>query len=241
MKKNLLLVIVFITTCATFLAQEYPSPMSITIAGTNKAIEVDGFADDDLWADIDILSFDYSYQDPKADLSDIDATLQIAWNEVGLLIFVDIIDDMENYFASGENTWEQDNAEFFFYFGEEGTWGADAEVTGIDNDTLFCQIRLQLTDEYETTTDGRFKGTWSAAPTGSADSAKMEAVAVPSTTGWSVEVIMPWAMFSMTYAPEVYLKFGFEVAVGDADEGIRDNQLSLLNDSGTDEAYENKA
>jgi len=88
---------VFVTTCATFLAQEYPSPMSITIAGTNKAIEVDGFADDDLWADID-------------------ATLQIAWNEVGLLIFMDIIDDMENYFASGENTWEQDNAEFFQVF-----------------------------------------------------------------------------------------------------------------------------
>ena len=239
MKKNLLFVIAFVAMCVTVLAQ--PSPMSITIDGTTKAIEVDGFADDDLWAEVAGLSFDYSFQEPKAELYDIDATLQIAWNEVGLLIFLDITDDVENYFASGENTWMQDNAEFFFYFGEEGTWGAEAEVTTVSGDTLFSQIRLQLTDEYETTTDGRFKGQWGAAPTGSADSAEMEAMAVPSAIGWSVEVIMPWAMFDKTYEPEEDIKFGFEVCIGDADETERDNQLSLMNDSGTDMAYDNKS
>ncbi len=239
MRKNLLFIIALVAMCVRVAAQL--SPMSITIDGTTKTIEVDGFADDDLWYEVGGLSFDYSFQEPKAELFDIDATLQIAWNQVGLLIFLDITDDQENYFTEGDNTWEQDNSEFFFYFGEDGTWGPDAEVTTVDNDTLFSQIRLQLTDEYETTTDGRFKGTWGAAPTGPADSAKMEAVAVPSASGWSLEAIMPWAMFSKTYEVEVGMKFGFEVCIGDADETLRDNQLSLLNDSGTDDAYENKS
>jgi hypothetical protein len=239
MKKNLLLLLALVAMCVTIYAQ--PSALSITIPGTTEAIVVDGFNDDDLWAEIDPQPFPYSFQDPRADASDIDATIQIAWSDLGLLMYLDMTDDMENYWTSGENTWEQDNDEFFYYFGEEGTWGADAEVTAVAGDTLFSQIRIQLTDEYVTTTDGRFQGQWGAAPFGPADQDSMEAMAVTTGFGWAIEVIMPWNMFAMTFEPAEGMKFGFDVAIGDADESLRDNQLSLLNDSGTDAAYDNKS
>jgi hypothetical protein len=240
MKKNLLLLLALVAMCVTIYAQ--PSALSIDIPGTTETIVVDGFPDDALWStEIDPQPFPYTFQDPRADASDIDATIQIAWSQLGLLMYLDMTDDMENYFAEGENTWEQDNDEFFFYFGEEGTWGADAEVTTVDGDSLFSQIRIQLTDEYVTITDGRFRGQWGAAPFGPAELDSMEAVATTTGFGWAIEVIMPWNMFAMTYAPEEGMKFGFDVCIGDADETLRDNQLSLLNDSGTDDAYENKS
>jgi hypothetical protein len=239
MRKNFLLFLALFAMCATVLGQ--PSDIEIEIPGTNEAIVVDGYADDDLWAEIDPQGFPYSIQDPRADPSDIDATLQIAWSPLGLLMFLDMTDDQENYFADGENTWEQDNDEFFYYFGEDGTWGADAEVTAVSGDSLFSQIRIQLTDAYESITDGRFCGNWGSAPVGSADTGAMEFMCVTTGFGWAIEVIMPWAMFYMTNPAEEGLHFGFEVAVGDADESLRDNQLMLLNDSGEDNAWDNKS
>jgi hypothetical protein len=239
MKKNLLLVLALVAMCVTVYSQ--PGPHSVTFTGTNEAITIDGYNDEAFWSDCDPLPFPYTYQDPRAEASDIDAAIQLAWSTAGIMIYLDITDDVENYFTEGDNTWEQDNAEFLFYFGEEGTWGADAEVTAVAGDTLFSQIRIQLTDAYETVTDGRYEGNWGAAPFGSADSGEMEAMAISTGFGWAVEVIMPWEMFALTYQPEAGLKFGFEVAVGDADETLRDNQLSLMNDSGEDNAYDNKA
>jgi hypothetical protein len=239
MKKNLLLLLALVAMCVTTYAQ--PSALSITIPGTSDAITVDGYADDAVWVGIEPEEFPYTYQEERADPADLDATIQLAWSELGLMIFIDITDDQENYFTSGENSWEQDNCEFFYYFGEEGTWGADAEVTAVSGDSLFSQIRCQLTDEYETVTDGRFCGNWESAPFGSADTGAMEAMAVTTGFGWSLEVIFPWEMFALTYQPEEDVKFGFDVSVGDADEALRDNQLSLLNDSKTDNAWDNKS
>jgi hypothetical protein len=240
MKKNLLLLLALVAMCVTIYAQ--PSALSIEIPGTHSAIVVDGFPDDALWStEIDPQPFPYTFQDPRADAADIDATIQIAWSELGLLMYLDMTDDLLNLWTDGENTWEQDNDEFFYYFGEEGTWGADAEVTAVSGDSLFSQIRIQMTDEEVTTTDGRFCGEWAAAPFGPADLDSMEAMAVSTGFGWAIEVIMPWNMFAMTYPAEVGMKFGFDVCVGDADEAIRDNQLSLLNDSGTDAAWDNKS
>jgi hypothetical protein len=240
MKKNLLLLLALVAMCVTIYAQ--PSALSVEIPGTTETIVVDGFADDALWStEIDPQPFPYTYQEERADPADLDATIQLAWNELGLLIFIDITDDQENYFAEGENSWEQDNCEFFYYFGDEGTWGADAEVTAVAGDSLFSQIRIQMTDDYITRTDGRFRGEWVSAPFGPADLDSMEAMAVTSGFGWSLEVIFPWNMFAMTYPAAEGLKFGFDVSVGDADEALRDNQLTLLNDSKTDNAWDNKS
>ncbi len=240
MKKNLLLFIALIAMCVSVFAQ--PTPVDVPIEGTNRTIEVDGYPDEGLWTDIIPMTYDLSFQDPPPTESDVSASLMIAWSDLGLLIFLDVTDDVENYLASGENTWMQDNTEFFFYFGEEGTWGPEAVESAVDGDSLFSQIRLQLTDDYGTNVDGRYLGNWGGPPTGpAADSGLCEAMCVTTGFGWSVEAIFPWALFPKKfYEPAVGMKFGIESTIADADETERDFQLALTNDSGEDLAYDNK-
>jgi hypothetical protein len=239
MKKSLLLVIAFIAMSAMAFSQM--TARSITIAGTNRTIEIDGYDDDDLWFDCEVLPFEFSHTD-MPDPDDCSAQLQIAWNELGLLVMLIITDNQENYFAEGENAWEQDNTEFFFYFGEEGSWGPETAETAVASDSMFSQIRINLTDDYATRLDGRYLGEWGGPAPGSADTGACELLAVQTGTGWNVEGIMPWALFPKKfYEPGVGMKFGFEQTVGDADETIKDAILSLLNDSGTDDAYDNRS
>jgi hypothetical protein len=238
MKKNLLFVITFVTMCVTVLAQ--PSPMEVTIEGTNRTIEVDGYEDDDLWIDIEVLTFDYAIQGTMPGPGDCDGSLQVAWNEQGFLMMLIVTDDVGNYFAEGENSWEQDNLEIFFYFGEEGTWGPDAEITTVASDTLFTQIRMQLTDEEGTRLDGRYLGEYGGPVNGDADTGACEVLAVVTGGGWNVEAIMPWTIFGMTSEPAEGMLFGFEAKVSDADESNRDLQISLMNDTQDDLSYDNK-
>ncbi len=236
MKKNLLCVIALIAMCITLFAQ--PSPMSITIAGTNMTIEVDGYEDDDIWVDAEVLSFDYTLEGTA---DDVEGALQLAWNEQGILMMLVVTDDVGNYFTEGENDWMVDCTEVFFYFGEEGTWGADAEVTAVSGDSLFSQIRMELNDLEETVLGGRYLGNWGGPELGLADSGQCEALAVVTGAGWSVEAIIPWALFpKMAYQPAEGVKFGFEAKVADADDNPRDCQISLLNDTQDDLSYDNK-
>jgi hypothetical protein len=241
MKRNLLFIIALAAMYVSVIAQPYPTPVEITITGTNRAIEVDGYPDEDLWNDIIPLTYDFSFQDPAPEESDLSGSLMISWSELGLLVFLDVNDDVQNYWHDGENTWMQDNCEFFVYFGEEGTWGPDAEVSAVASDSCFSQIRIQLTDEYETHVDGRYLGEWVAPPAGPADSGMLETVAIPTGFGWSVEAIMPWTLFPKKfYEPAVGMKFGIEGTLADADETQRDMQRALTNDSGQDLAYDDK-
>lgn len=238
MKKNLLFVIALIAMCVKVFAQ--PSAMEVTIEGTNMTIEVDGYDDEDLWADVEILTFDYTIEGTRPGPEDFDASLQVAWNEQGILMMLIVADDMGNWWVDGENTWTQDNLEIFFYFGEEGTWGADAEVTTVASDTLFTQIRMQLTDDEETNLDGRYLGEYGGPVNGDADTGACEALAVVTGGGWNIEAIMPWDIFGMTYEPAEGMAFGFEAKLSDADEADRDLQISLMNDTQDDLSYDNK-
>ena len=243
MKRNLLFVIALVAFVFNAVAQDGTdmTAATTTFYKTNQDIEVNGYSDDALWGAVDVLDVLNPKPAEASNETDFSATLQVAWKEgVGVYLYLTVIDDVESFWVDGD-TYQRDNAEFFFYWGDAGTWGPGTEVTAVDNDTLFNQLRIQLDANYATIHDGRYKGAWAGATLGSAADGNLEAVATATSSGWDIEAIFPFAMFAIK--PEIVddLTFGFAVSLGDADEADRDFQLFLTDDSGQDLAWNNKA
>jgi hypothetical protein len=243
MKRNLLFVLAFVAMCFQVSAQDaLPGAYSTSIKKTSMDIEVDGYPDDDVWSAAEEMAFPFTLQEDFIAETDFSATVKLAWKEgLGLYIYITAIDDMEHFLEEGGTTYNRDNVEYFFYWGSEGDWGPETEVTAVENDTLYNQLRLQLKDDYTTAHDGRFKGAWASAPLGAAADGNLEAVANATGSGWDIEAIFPFAMFAMKEEAVDDLMFGFDISIGDADEADRDFQLTLMNDSKADLAWNNKA
>jgi hypothetical protein len=237
MKKLRLLSLAMVATYLTAGAQI--TPKSIDIYKTESAITVDAVDDEALWGTITPLDFPFTMQATMPDPSDLSAKLKLAWSDLGLLFFVKVTDDQHNFWSADKpNTYEYDNVEIFFYFGEEGKWGPGGEAGA--SGTHWSQLRVQLNTDEDTHVTGNHQGTWSNPPVGSASEGEMEAAAAISLNGWDAEVIFPWAMFDMLTPPGHNVKFGFEVIVADADETTRDYQVALMNDSKVDMAWNDK-
>lgn len=242
MNKALFVLLILFFKLNISFSQYLPTPITFEIGYCDSMPVVDAVNDDFTWGEE--IPFMYTFQTEMPEEEDLSAYLQIAWNESGLFMYIQVIDEFEKFLEDGGNTWEYDCIEIFFYFGND--FGPEAKETEVEGDSLYSQIRLQLTDDYEVATDGRFQGEWGAAPLGLAENGEMEAFlqttgSVYVYDGYDLEVIFPWDMFAMLNDPVENMEFGFEIIIQDGDETSHSYQLSLLNDSGDDQAWDNKA
>lgn len=238
----------FVAISACIMAQ--PTPAEITIAGSHDPITVDGYNDEVLWDDIDVWTLPYEIvAETKAPLTDFNAEFQLAWNFYGLMFYGEITDDVHHFMTGTETSWWlRDFCEIVTCtgaYGETGStysWGPEQDTTSVE-DSTYSKFSFDYWDPEDSITIAAFwKGHWAAAnaiPVGAADTA-INVVIIKSMSGWSIEGVIPWALYAMANEPASGMKMGFDIGVGDADEGDKDHGLSLLNDSGEDQVYQNK-
>lgn len=236
MKKSLLSILMMFAVVGMF-AQDLPTALTQEIDWADEAPVVDAINDDAAWPSA--IALPYTFQAEMPEATDVSASVQLAWGELGLFIYMAVTDDMQNYLETDGTTYLQDNIEIFYYFGDD--FGPEAVVTAVENDEYYYQLRFQLTDDFEVAHDGRVAGAWAALTLGAAADDAAEAGMATTGAGYDLELILPWGALNLLNDPANDMEFGFDIAVGDADEGDRDNQLSLLNDSKQDLAWNNKA
>lgn len=241
MKKSLLFVVMLAAYGIALFAQpSADKPFDVPM--TNLEVTVDGFPDEDLWSKLDVHENEFwaagAFENPP-DPSDLAVTWQLAWNDVGLLLFVKVTDDVWNPYPGEGNTYAYDNVELFLYFGDD--FGPDAEVTAVDGDEFFNQIRMQLNIDDETISDGRIMGAWGAMTLGTAPDGLEFAINNALVGEWHLEAIVPWEQLAQKNEVAEGMTFGYELAIGDADEAERDAISVFMNDTGSDLAWNNKA
>lgn len=239
-KISLLSVMLLISSISLFGQPSADKPFNVH--KTDLPVVIDGYPDDVIWSIAPVHENTYwagnSYTFPPVP-SDFSVSWQLVWNETGLILFVKIKDDVWNPYPGEGNTYQYDNVEVYLYFGDD--FGPDAEVTAVDGDEYFNQIRMQLNVDDELMHDGRIKGMWDALFIGKAPEELEFRINNALIGEWHLEAIIPWELISTKNAVQVGMQFGLEFQGSDADEDVRDAISLFMNDTGSDLAWNNKA
>ena len=221
-KLNLLLIAIFFSSTLAVMAQETPSETpgweraTYTI-GTlfeyEGEIVIDGLADESFWDEIDSqeLRFDVSNAWEASGATDIDPELQssgnyhLSWktamDEEFIYFFFEIIDDdlQSRSMHPGDNAWDNDNIEIFFFFDDDLDFSEEGGLT------FASQLRIWV-DLDEQTGDTLTAGGWASGilngetrldgdnyqPLG------FKTKTVATDNGFNVEARIPWILIHET-------------------------------------------
>ena len=95
MKKCLLFI--FLLAFTDIVLAQLPSKLSINLKGTDVPEAIDAVDDDCCWSVLSEYDFPYTFQANMPDASDVSATIKIGVNDIGIFMYVKVIDDMQNY------------------------------------------------------------------------------------------------------------------------------------------------
>jgi hypothetical protein len=132
--------------------------------------------------------------------ADHDAAVRIGWNDAGLLVRVDVIDEHAMESTRDDMLWEGDGVELFFAPNDSGPMIQFIVSPGLDpkQPKLRWQVQESRTEKH-----GR--------PTGATFAAKR------TDTGYTLEALLPWSIHDIK--PEVGMECRLQVYANDLDPG----------------------
>jgi hypothetical protein len=240
MKKKLqvfsLAALMLMSFCMSTIAQELTTSQAIVKQCDDDAITIDGVADEEEWEHavaIKLENFLDGYFETPPTADDLSATMKMTWNEYALYLLVEVKDESLTLRADHED-WGQhevDNIEAFFQI--PNAWGDPLRTEGGLYNPGTWQIRTMVGEEESF--GGRENGGWAF------ESGEMFMGNVKWNLsvdgGYILEVAYPWEMLFQHVATEPLDLFaevqtiGFELTVGDADNGEKREGILAWNDN----------
>jgi len=166
-------------------------------------VTIDGKGDD--WGDrgfrVSVLPDDKGTLKPAADL---DASFRLGWDERGLLVLLNVVDDVADE-ATNNDLWYGDSVELF-YAPKRGAADVVQMVISPGVDPKVPELRSNLNDERTTESLKKTKVTATAVRTKTAN-------------GYMLEALLPWENFAIK--PEAGREVAFQIYVTDSDGGGR--------------------
>jgi len=185
---------------ARLLAADSPPPVDVPQV---DGITIDGKGDD--WGDrgfrVNVLPDENGKLKPAADL---DASFRLGWDERGLLVLVNVVDDVADE-ATNNDLWYGDSVELF-YAPKRGSADVVQLVVSPGVDPKIPRLRSNLNDER---TSEALRKT------------PVEATVMRTKTanGYTLEALLPWSNFAIK--PEAGREIAFQIYVNDSDNGNR--------------------
>ncbi len=185
-----------------------------TCPSTASTPTIDGLADLGVYSDAQILENYEAGEGSTAE--DLSAEYKACWDGSYFYLFVSITDDVDFSLPpdSTGNTHTFDCAELF--------WNPDIDTIPIEGNNNYgtdaIQLRFNRGRVDETAPFGDAHGVWDSKAESKREGTLFTTANLP--TGWSVEARIPWkAILPDDLNAYVQIVMGFEVSVGDADDG----------------------
>lgn len=185
-----------------------------TCPSTATTPTIDGLADIGAYSDAQVLE---NYEaGAGATAEDLSAEFKACWDAQYFYLFVSITDDVDFSLPADStgSTHTFDNAELF--------WNPDIDTIPIEGNNNYgtdaIQLRFNRGRVDETAPFGDAHGVWDGKPEYKREGTLFTTVSLP--TGWAAEARVPWeAILPDDLNAYVQVVMGFEVSVGDADDG----------------------
>jgi len=182
-------------------AWEYVEPVFPTFdLPPLEHIEIDGEADD--WGDngFRVRSLAGQGKQMRAP-ADFDPSFRAGWNEKGLLLLVEVRDDVIDEDEKPANMWKADCIEILMSLGRGAAEHYQIQIAvGTGADSTYPETRTHLSDNRGGVADTKLSA---------------EAEGKKTADGYLVEVLLPWTNMAIT--PVLGLQFGLQLFINDAD------------------------
>ena len=137
--------------------------------------------------------------------SDLDTAFRLGWDERGLLLLLNVVDNVSDEAKNNNELWERDSVEIF-YAPHRGSPDVVQMVISPGVDPQCPELRSILQDERKSEALKKTKATATA-------------VRARTANGYTLEVLLPWENFGIK--PEAGRELAFQIYVNDTDGGDR--------------------